>query len=165
VLLDTCVFLWLADDQEMLSPRARQLIADNAGSLFISSISAFEIAVKHRKGALRLPLSPADWIGEALEHHGITDIPVDWRIAERSASLPPLHRAPADRLIVAHDRPPDPDAGSPHQGVRRDRVLVETGLRSAARPRDHRRARSASSRLLGFERLRTLRGVGWRREQ
>ena len=99
--LDPCVFLWLADAQEMLSPRARQLIADNAASLFISSISAFEIALKHRKGALRLPLSPSDWIAEALEHHGITDIPVDWRVAERSASLPPLHRDPAGRLIVA----------------------------------------------------------------
>ncbi len=101
MLLDTCTLLWLADDQNKLSARARVLISENAGSLFISSITAVEITLKHRRGALRLPLEPVDWIMEALEQHGIVDIPVDWRIAERSASLPILHKDPADRLIVA----------------------------------------------------------------
>jgi PIN domain nuclease of toxin-antitoxin system len=101
VLLDTCTLLWLADDQNRLSARARDAIAAEAGSLFISSITAFEITTKHRRGALRLPMEPVDWITEALEHHGIADIPVDWRIAERSASLPLHHKDPADRLIVA----------------------------------------------------------------
>ena len=101
MLLDTCTLLWLVDDQNKLSARARVLISENAGSLFISSITAVEITLKHRRGALRLPLEPVDWIMEALEQHGIVDIPVDWRIAERSASLPILHKDPADRLIVA----------------------------------------------------------------
>ena len=43
----------------------------------------------------------ADWIARALEHHGVREVPVDWRIAERSTSLPPLHRDPADRIIIA----------------------------------------------------------------
>jgi len=101
VILDTCALLWLADDQSKLSERARGAIEQSAGSLFISSITAFEITLKHRRGALRLPLEPADWLREALEHHGIADIPVDWRVAERAASLPPLHRDPTDRMIVA----------------------------------------------------------------
>lgn len=71
MLLDTCALLWLADDQEKLSARARALITGNAGRLFISSITAFEIALKHRRGAIRLPLEPVDWIAKALEQHGI----------------------------------------------------------------------------------------------
>lgn len=101
MLLDTCTLLWLADDQEKLSSRARAAISEYAGNPFISSITAFEITTKHRRGVLRLPMEPADWIREALEHHGIVDIPVDWRIAERSASLPAIHKDAADRLIVA----------------------------------------------------------------
>jgi PIN domain nuclease of toxin-antitoxin system len=101
VLLDTCVLLWLVANQGELSERARDLIRQNAGNLYTSAISAFEIGVKHRKGALALPLPPEQWIAEALEHHGIRDIPVDWRIAARSTALPPLHRDPCDRIIVA----------------------------------------------------------------
>jgi PIN domain nuclease of toxin-antitoxin system len=104
MLLDTCTLLWLADEQKQLSERARQLIEDNAGSLFVSAITAFEIAVKHRRGALVLPLPPHEWIAAALEQHGIADIPIDWRIAEQSVSLPLLHKDPADRLIVATAR-------------------------------------------------------------
>ena len=61
----------------------------------------FEIGIKHRRGALDLPLPPADWIARALEHHRVQEIPVEWRVAERSTSLPLLHRDPADRIIIA----------------------------------------------------------------
>ena len=101
LLLDTCAFLWLVADQRRLSERAKNLIRQNAADLYVSAITAFEIGVKHRKGALSLPFSPKEWISEALEHHGIRDIPVDWEVAERSTTLPPLHRDPCDRIIVA----------------------------------------------------------------
>ena len=84
-----------------LPGNVRRAISDNAGNLFISAITAFEIGIKHRRGALQLPLAPADWIAETLDHHGIQSIAIDWRIAERSTSLPPLHKDPADRIIIA----------------------------------------------------------------
>ena len=101
MILDTCCLLWLASAQDSLSSGARSLISDKAGALFISAISAFEIGVKYRRGALELPLTPAEWIETALDHHGIQELPVDWRIAELSTSLPQIHRDPADRIIVA----------------------------------------------------------------
>jgi len=52
MLLDTCTFLWLVSSQKDLSARARKLVSDNAANLFVSAISAFEIGVKHRRGAL-----------------------------------------------------------------------------------------------------------------
>ena len=101
MLLDTCTLLWLASCIENLPDAVRRVIASNAGNLFISAITAFEIGIKHQRGKLELPLAPADWIAEALDHHGLQEIAIDWRIAERSTALPRLHKDPADRIIVA----------------------------------------------------------------
>ncbi len=101
MLLDTCTLLWLASTPTALPGYVRRLIADNAGNLFISAITAFEIGIKHQRGALRLPLSPADWIARVLDYHGVQAIAVDWRVAERSTALPLLHKDPADRIIIA----------------------------------------------------------------
>jgi len=101
LLLDTCTLLWLASALERLSPRARELIGEHAGLLFVSAISAFELGVKHRKGRLTLPLPPGDYYARALERHGLREIAVDGGIAELSTRLPPLHADPCDRIIVA----------------------------------------------------------------
>jgi PIN domain nuclease of toxin-antitoxin system len=101
LLLDTCCLLWLVGEQHRLSARARQLIAAHADSLFISAITGFEIALKQAKGRLGLPLPAEVWLERALVQHGLGEIPVTWRIAARSATLPPLHADPCDRIIVA----------------------------------------------------------------
>ena len=101
LLLDTCALLWLAVDQTKLTGTARQAIASHADSLFISAITAFEIAVKHRQGKLSLPLPPLQWYTEALAFHGIHELPVTGNIATMSVQLPPLHNDPCDRIIIA----------------------------------------------------------------
>ena len=101
LLLDTCVLIWLATDHTKLSKNAIKLISKNAGKLFISSFTSFEIAIKHQKKKLTLPVSPERWMPEILEHHGIVEIPVDSEIAVFSVNLPQLHNDPADRIIIA----------------------------------------------------------------
>lgn len=101
ILLDTCTFLWLASDHKRLSKRAKNLIVQHASGLFFSAISAFEIALKHTKGRLQLPLAPEDWIEATLDFHGVAEVPVNWRIAAHSVLLPPHHGDPCDRMIVA----------------------------------------------------------------
>lgn len=100
VLLDTCTLLWLVGEQSHLSDRAKNLIV-GADSVGVSSISAFEIALKHRKGRLELPLDPMDWFQKALQFHKLEEIFVSSEIAVRSVMLPPLHNDPCDRMIVA----------------------------------------------------------------
>ena len=100
-LLDTCTLLWLVADQGRLSTAARAFLAAHAGRLFVSAISAFEIALKQRKGALGLPLPTRTWYLRALEFHGLREVPLDGSIAIAAAELPPLHRDPCDRIIVA----------------------------------------------------------------
>lgn len=101
LLLDTCTLLWLAADQKKLSLNAKKAIKDNVLDLFVSAISAFELAIKSRSGKLKLPLSPLDWFSEALDFHGIREIPITSSIAIFSVQLPLLHNDPCDRLIIA----------------------------------------------------------------
>lgn len=102
ILLDTCALLWLANGSDNLSPPAQELLRENAGSLFVSAFSAWEIALKHRSGKLELPRdTPAEWFAAVLEQHGLREIPVDSRIAAASVALPPLHTDPADRILIA----------------------------------------------------------------
>ena len=101
LLLDTCLLIWLDSNPGLVSSAAWQAIRDNAGALFTSSMSALEIAIKCRKGKLALPLSPAQWFPAMLSAHSISEIPLDWRIATHSATLPAIHADPADRVIVA----------------------------------------------------------------
>jgi PIN domain nuclease of toxin-antitoxin system len=104
IVLDTCALLWLVSDQKKLSRIARKTIEKNANGLFISAITAFEIAVKCRSGKLELPLPPSEWIPKALEFHGIAEIPLTIAIAVASVQLPLLHNDPCDRIIIATAR-------------------------------------------------------------
>jgi PIN domain nuclease of toxin-antitoxin system len=101
LLLDTCALLWLASDQSKLSARARTAIEENKDSLFVSAISAFEIALKVRNSRLELPSQPAEWFNEVLDFHGLHELPVTGAIAALSAGLPLLHNDPCDHIIIA----------------------------------------------------------------
>lgn len=101
LLLDTCTLLWLAADQDRLSKPAKDAIREHADRLFVSSITAFEIAIKARSGKLELPMEAGAWFEKALRHHGLTEVAVDGAIAAGSVNLPPLHNDPCDRIIIA----------------------------------------------------------------
>ena len=76
-------------------------ISKNAGKIFLSSISAFEIGLKWKKGLLLLPLPAHEWFALALASHGIIEIPVNSKVALRAIALPDLHNDPADRILIA----------------------------------------------------------------
>jgi PIN domain nuclease of toxin-antitoxin system len=101
LLLDTCSLLWLVSQQESLSIQAKNAIQKQAGSIFISAVSAFEIGIKCIKKQLILPMSADLWFQQVLELHGIEVLSIDYKIALRSTQLPELHRDPADRMIIA----------------------------------------------------------------
>jgi PIN domain nuclease of toxin-antitoxin system len=100
VLLDTCTFLWVAAGSDRLSEAARSLFAAPENRVFLSAVSAWEIAVKH--GAGRLPLSdpPDRWVPRERERHGIEPLPLDEEAVLQLPRLPDLHRDPFDRMLV-----------------------------------------------------------------
>ncbi len=63
--------------------------------------SAWEIAIKHGLGKLRLPDAPERAVPELMARTGVVALPVLHRHALRVATLPPKHRDPFDRLLVA----------------------------------------------------------------
>jgi PIN domain nuclease of toxin-antitoxin system len=97
LLLDTHVFLWLTADDKRLADSARRMILD-ASSVYISSASIWEIAIKLRVGKLRV--DPDDAIQE-MEINGFKELAVKNVHAARVAKLPLLHNDPFDRLLVA----------------------------------------------------------------
>ena len=101
ILLDTCTLLWMVGNEDRISTRAAGLIGENADRLYYSAMSGFEIGVKYATGRLQLPLAPFDWLQRAMEHHGITEIPVTMELALKACLLPPIHRDPCDRIIIA----------------------------------------------------------------
>jgi PIN domain nuclease of toxin-antitoxin system len=104
ILLDTHVILWIEADPPRLSDAARAAIGDPRNTVHVSSISAFEIALKVRRGLLELPAPVDIWFEEICRLRGFCQVAVDARIAATSALLPEIHRDPCDRLLVATAR-------------------------------------------------------------
>jgi PIN domain nuclease of toxin-antitoxin system len=100
-LLDTCTLLWLVAQPDRLSQAARALLSARDTKLRVSALSAFEIGVKTARGRLELPESPAEWFRKALIRYNIRVASVTSAIALRAAALPPHHRDPVDRIIIA----------------------------------------------------------------
>ena len=100
IILDTCALLWLAAGGGQLSEAALARI-DAAVVVHVSAISGFEIGLKFRGGKLSLPATPQEWFQAVLEQHSIEVLHLDLSICILSSQLPPIHRDPCDRLIIA----------------------------------------------------------------
>ena len=96
-LLDTHVLLWSLAEPGKLSARARDALEDAHNEVFVSAVSAWEITVKRAKGRLTAP----DNLAEVVEDRGMAHLSLTFQHAERAASLPPHHRDPFDRFLVA----------------------------------------------------------------
>lgn len=100
LLLDTHVFLWLQTEPERLGEHLA-VVEDTRTELLVSAASSWEIAIKHGLGRLALPEAPERYVPQRLRAIGATAIPVEHGHALAVATLPPLHRDPFDRLLVA----------------------------------------------------------------
>lgn len=86
---------------ERFSSPARHLLEDRQHALYLSAASAWEIAIKHALGKLRLPEAPVSYVPARVAALGVLALPIDHRHALHVASLPPHHRDPFDRMLVA----------------------------------------------------------------
>jgi PIN domain nuclease of toxin-antitoxin system len=101
ILLDTCVLYWLECDPGKISAAAAATLRAPESVLHASAISAFELGLKVRDDALNLPLPVGDWVAEVCRRRGISLLPIHAAIAGQSTALPPIHRDPCDRFIIA----------------------------------------------------------------
>jgi PIN domain nuclease of toxin-antitoxin system len=100
LLLDTHLLLWAAGPSPRLSSLARGLIEDRDNELLVSAASLWEITIK---SALRRPSFPIDasLFRRNLLNNRYQELAVTGEHAVAVAKLPPLHRDPFDRILVA----------------------------------------------------------------
>lgn len=102
VLLDTHAFLWAITAPERLSRRARRATEDEGNEVLVSVASVWEIAIKASLGRLDPDVAEIERsLPDDMERHAFQPLPVLMRHALRVATLPPVHRDPFDRLLVA----------------------------------------------------------------
>lgn len=98
LLLDTHVLLWWCQDHLRLRrSRAAAAIADPMNVVHVSAASAWEIAIKESLGRLATP----EPLEAAVARTGFLPLAIDFRHARAAGRLPPHHRDPFDRMLVA----------------------------------------------------------------
>jgi PIN domain nuclease of toxin-antitoxin system len=100
LLLDTHVFLWLQTEPERLGDHLK-LVEDRRTDLLLSVVSSWEIAIKHGLDRLPLPEPPDRYVPSRMRAIGARALVIEHSHALAVASLPPLHRDPFDRLLIA----------------------------------------------------------------
>ncbi len=101
ILLDTHVFLWWAVDDPQLSVELRQALESPDNLVFLSSASVWEIVIKQGLGRIRLPDDPADWLQAYLTQYGLLPLAIEYVHVLAIRTLPPRHKDPFDRVLVA----------------------------------------------------------------
>ena len=97
LLVDTHALLWWLADDPGLSATAREALAEPANDVLVSTASVWEIAIKRALGKLSAP----DDLPSHIEAAGFGWLPVQAAHAWQVRDLPPHHRDPFDRLLVA----------------------------------------------------------------
>jgi PIN domain nuclease of toxin-antitoxin system len=96
LLLDTHALLWWLAGAP-LDEEASARLSDPAELVVVSAASIWEAAVKLALGKLTVP----EALGQAVREEGFEPLPITFEHAERAAGLPPHHRDPFDRMLVA----------------------------------------------------------------
>jgi PIN domain nuclease of toxin-antitoxin system len=100
LLLDTHLLLWAAFSPERLPAEARALIESPANELVFSAASLWEIAIKSGLGRDDFQVD-ARLLRRGLLDNGYSELPIGSEHVVAVTGLPPIHKDPFDRLLVA----------------------------------------------------------------
>ncbi|MBN2033800.1 MAG: type II toxin-antitoxin system VapC family toxin [Deltaproteobacteria bacterium] len=101
ILLDTCAFLWIISDASELSTHARELFVNPENDIYLSSVSSWEICIKHALGRLPLPQRPEHFIPAQRKKHAIETVPLEEQATLYMTRLPEFHKDPFDRMLIS----------------------------------------------------------------
>ena len=100
LLLDTHLLLWAADQSHRLSASALAMVEDRGNELFFSAVSLWEIAIKAGLGRNDFKVN-VRLLRRGMLDNGYSELPLASEHAVAIDSLPPLHKDPFDRMLVA----------------------------------------------------------------
>ncbi len=101
LLLDTHAFIWWDEDDSRLSDKARRALADPKNSVHLSLDSVWEMQIKLMLGKLTLQASLCELLTDREARNGLMIEQITREDIFALERLPPLHRDPFDRMIVA----------------------------------------------------------------
>lgn len=100
ILLDTHVLVWAVADTDRLGAKTVDELENTANEILFSAASIWEIAIKYRLSRPDFAHEP-DQIADTARRTGFIELPVYAAAAAAVATLPPRHRDPFDRLLIA----------------------------------------------------------------
>lgn len=100
LLLDTHVLLWAAGQPDRFSPGAQTMIEDPRNDLWFSAASLWEITIKRALGRTDFRVD-LHLLRRSLAENGYKELPITSEHAMATAHLPPIHRDPFDRVLIA----------------------------------------------------------------
>ncbi|MFN7028463.1 MAG: type II toxin-antitoxin system VapC family toxin [Sphingopyxis sp.] len=104
LLLDTHTLIWAANEPEKLPNAVRSAIEDPDNHIWISAVSAFEIAIKFRIGKLAGADELAKRFADVIAGFGFNELPISVAHASLAGLLPFDHRDPFDRILIAQSQ-------------------------------------------------------------
>lgn len=107
LLLDTHALIWWLAGDEALSLAAREAIADEANSIWVSAASAMEIATKFRIAKLDQATLLARDFEAVVADQGFAELPISVRHAQLAGAMTITHKDPFDRLLIAQAQAED----------------------------------------------------------
>lgn len=101
ILLDTHCFLWAMGEPERLEARERQVLADPSNEIYLSAATTLELSIKVALGKIKLPEKVGSFVSRHIADQGYIALPIQHAHAAQVEQLPPIHRDPFDRILIA----------------------------------------------------------------
>ncbi len=101
LLLDTHALIWWLHDHAQLSERARKLLTDPTHETFVSSVSAWEIAIKRKSGKLQFDGEFLFDFERKIAAIGFRLLEMSWKHAVGTSNLPSAHSDPFDNMLAS----------------------------------------------------------------
>lgn len=106
LLLDTHAFIWWDGEPSRFSPRALAELQNPSCDVLLSVVSIWEILIKTQLGKMTLRLPLSEIISQQMDN-GVEILPVTLEHTFGLETLPPVHKDPFDRLLIAQARVED----------------------------------------------------------
>jgi PIN domain nuclease of toxin-antitoxin system len=101
LLLDSQALYWTVQEPRKLRPKTADLISDPATVVMYSAVNLWELAIKRAKGRLEFD---DDAMLKAMREQKFSELPVVTRHGLEAGALPPHHKDPFDRMLIAQAR-------------------------------------------------------------
>ena len=101
VLIDTHVFIWWTSGVKKLSSEVYDLLLDSDTEAVLSIVSIWEMQIKSSLGKLQFKTTLRELVDDEINRNRIELLPISLSHIYALSNLPPHHRDPFDRMLIA----------------------------------------------------------------